>query len=99
LLQDTDVALFTDSTASVEAAAQGIPILHIQSDFLVDINIFEESTVVQSVSSPDQIRSHTDLFCQKKNTYYEEYQKEIRDLFSPVDDMILKQELARIGVS
>lgn len=94
LLQDTDVAIYTDSTASVEAVARGIPILQIKSDFLIDIDIFEESRIFRSVSSPEQIQYQTDHLRRSKNKCREEYREAICDLFSPVDDTILMQEIA-----
>lgn len=94
LLKDTDVAIYSDSTASVEAAARGIPILHVKSDFLIDINIFEESRLFRSASSPDQIRSITGELSGSTSGSSEEFRAAIRDLFSPVDDYVLMQEIS-----
>jgi hypothetical protein len=94
LLDATDVVLYSDSTASVEAVARGIPILHVKSDFLIDIGIFEESRIFRSADSPDQIRTFTfDLFRFARGSPVE-FRAAIRDLFSPVDDNVLIQEIS-----
>lgn len=94
LLGDTDIALYSDSTASAEAVARGIPVLHVKSDFLIDINIFEESRLFRSASSPDQIRSITGELSGSTSGSPEEFRAAIRDLFSPVDDNVLMQEIS-----
>jgi hypothetical protein len=97
LLRATDVVIFSDSTASVEAAALGIPILHIKSDFLIDTNIFEKDNYVPSVSSPDQIRLCTSALLQLSGAalmeYKENIMQSIRDIFSPVDEKVLAHEI------
>ena len=93
LLDDTDVVLYSDSTASVEAVARGIPILHVKSDFLIDIDIFEESHIFRSADSPDQIRTFTFELFRFTRESPEESRAAIRDLFSPVDDNVLIQEI------
>ena len=93
LLDDTDVVLYSESTASVEAVARGIPILHVKSDFLIDIDIFEESHIFRSANSPDQIRTFAFELFRFTRESPEESRAAIRDLFSPVDDNVLIKEI------
>lgn len=94
LLNMADMAIFSDSTASVEAAARGIPILHLKSDFLIDINIFDQSTIVQSVGNSQQIRTVSKELCSLDNIDMKRYQDLVGEFFSPIDKIIIDKEIA-----
>jgi len=86
LFKNTDLVIYTDSTASVEAATKGIPLLHIKSNFTIDINIFEDTSIVPSANSPDQIRSIAIKILNSHDFSSESIQKVIEELFAPVDE-------------
>ena len=50
-----DLMVYTSSAISVEAIACGIPILHVKSDFTIDMNIFAGSPMAPSVSTPGEL--------------------------------------------
>ncbi len=86
LFEKSDLVLFTDSTASVEAANRGIPVLHIKSNFTIDINIFEDTITVPSANSPEQIRSIAMKILNSNEFTSDSTQKVIGELFAPVDE-------------
>ena len=86
LFEKTDLVLYSDSTASVEAAAHGIPLLHIKSNFSIDSNIFEDANVIPSANSPDQIRSIAMKILNNDVFPSDVIQNVIRELFAPVDE-------------
>jgi hypothetical protein len=57
LLDSAGLLLYTESTVAVEAAARGIPVIHVKSDCSIDINIFEDCSLVPSVRSPEELRA------------------------------------------
>jgi len=89
LFEKTDLVIYSDSTASVEAAARGIPLLHIKSDFTIDINIFEDTNTVPSANSPAQIRSIAMKILTSNDFSSDLIQKVIGELFAPVDEQKL----------
>jgi hypothetical protein len=92
-LETTDMVIFSDSTASVEAAARGIPILHLTSGFLIDINLFDRPSIVLSVGDPKQIRAVSETLCSLDGDALVRYQDLIPDLFSPLQEDVLEREL------
>lgn len=85
LLKITDLVVYAESTVCVEALAKGIPILHIGSNFTIDINIFEDMNFAPSANSPEQICSialkilnHNEVSPDLINTV-------IGELFTPAD--------------
>jgi hypothetical protein len=54
VLQDADLLLFTSSASAVEAFALGIPVIHVKSEYRIDMNIFDDVALVPSLSS-DQL--------------------------------------------
>jgi len=93
LLERTDMVIFSDSTASVEAAARGIPILHLTSDFLIDINIFDQSSIVRSVGDPQEIQTVSEELFRLRRDERIRYQELVHALFSPINDDVLEQEI------
>jgi surface carbohydrate biosynthesis protein (TIGR04326 family) len=57
LLETTDLLLVMESASAVEALAAGIPVIHVRSDFRLDMNLFEGLDWVPSLSRSDEIRS------------------------------------------
>ncbi|MFA4825865.1 MAG: hypothetical protein WC593_12005 [Methanoregula sp.] len=86
LFETTDLVIYSDSTASVEAASLGIPLLHIKSDFTIDMNIFEDAKIIPSVSTPQQIRIQSYKILNGEYPSTEEIQTYVKQIFSPVDE-------------
>lgn len=89
LFDGADLVLYTDSTAAVEAAKRGIPLIHLQSDHTIDINIFEDVPGIPSVNSPNQIRVRAQEILGSPCTPQNGVQEMIAELFAPVDDHVL----------
>ena len=90
LFEKTDLVIYCDSTASVEAATRGIPLLHIKSNFTIDINIFEDTSIVPSANSPEQIRSIAMKILNRNEFSSDSIQNVIGELFAPVDEEKLR---------
>jgi hypothetical protein len=86
LFEKTDLVIYTDSTASVEAATRGIPLLHLKSNFAIDINIFEDTGVVQSANSLEQIRMVEMEILNSSEFSSDSIQDVVGELFAPVDE-------------
>ncbi|MFA4850525.1 MAG: hypothetical protein WC626_12430 [Methanoregula sp.] len=86
LFETTNLVIYSDSTASVEAASLGIPLLHIKSDFSIDMNIFEDVKLIPSVSSPQQIRIQSLKILDGEYPSFEEIQMYVKQIFSRVDE-------------
>ncbi|MDD1659591.1 MAG: hypothetical protein LUQ62_00095 [Methanomicrobiales archaeon] len=90
LLPGTGVVLYTESTVAVEAAAWGIPVIHVKLDCSLDMNIFAGLPQVPSVSSPEEIqRSARDLMIRRAGQV-QEVRKHIGSLFEPVDPVRIR---------
>ena len=91
ILSFIDLVIYSDSTVAVEAAASGIPILQIKSDFTIDVNIFENSKLIPSIRSPEQIRTHALEILSDTNPKSIELQKVAREIIAPVDDEVIQK--------
>lgn len=86
LFGNADLVIYSDSTAAVEAASRGIPVLHVKSDFTVDMNIFEKLEIIPSVNSPDQIRICSLDILGGNYPSFKEIQTFVGQIFSPVEN-------------
>ena len=86
LFETANLAIYCDSAASIEAASRGIPVLHIKSDFTIDINIFEDVEIIPSVSSPQQIRIQSLKILDGEYPSFDEIQTYVEQIFSRVDE-------------
>ena len=86
LFETANLVIYCDSTASVEAACRGIPVLHIKSAFTININIFEDVEIIPSVSSPEQIRIQSLKILDGEYPAFEEIQTYVEQIFSRVDE-------------
>ena len=89
LFDKTDLVIYSDSTASVEAASLGIPLLHIKSDLTIDMNIFEDVKIIPSVCSPHQIRIQSLKILGGEYPTFNEIQTYVKQIFSPVDEQTI----------
>jgi surface carbohydrate biosynthesis protein (TIGR04326 family) len=51
-----DIMIYNDSTAAVEAAINAIPLIHMKSDYSIDIDPFGGINLVPSAGSPEGLR-------------------------------------------
>jgi len=86
LFETANLVIYSDSAASVEAASLGIPLLHIKSDFIIDMNIFEDVEIIPSVSSPEQIRIQSLKILNGEYPPFGEIQTSVKQIFSRVDE-------------
>jgi len=85
LFPATGIVLFTESTVAVEAAACGIPVIHVRLDCSLDMNIFEGIRMIPSLGSPGEIR-HAAMMLQGQSLgEVPEIRKFIGTLFGEVD--------------
>ena len=90
LLLKADLVLYTSSASAVEAFAIGVPVIHVKSEYRIDMNIFEGFTEVPSATT-SQLSDLYHLFTSaditdKSTDDKEKREKIIRDLFTPVDE-------------
>ena len=93
LFADADLVLYNDSIAAVEAAALGIPLLHIKSGFTLDINIFDSEPYVPSFSDPGMIRDYTRSVFLQRTEISSGLGDIVRSYFAPVDDSVVLQAI------
>lgn len=84
LLRTSDLVLYSESTVCVEALAHNVPIIHIKSDFKIDLNLLEDVAWVPSLSSPDEIRTISRNFLQNDTILSENAGELVSRIFSPV---------------
>jgi hypothetical protein len=65
-------------------------LLHIKSNFTIDINIFEDTSIVPSANSPEQIRSIAMKILNRNEFSSDSIQNVIGELFAPVDEEKLR---------
>ena len=56
LLSKSSAVLCTSSSVCVESVIKGVPVVHIKSDYTIDMNAFENYDVFESVSTPDELK-------------------------------------------
>ena len=85
LFSATGVVLFTESTLAVEAAACGIPVIHVKLECSLDMNIFEGFPTIPSLGSPGEIRHAALMLRGQSLGEIPEIRKFIGTLFGEVD--------------
>jgi hypothetical protein len=90
LLSSAGLLLYTESTVAVEAAALGIPVIHVKSDCSIDINIFEDFPLVPSVRSPEELRAGARNLLDHPWTDPREVMEYIAGLFGPVNPALIR---------
>lgn len=89
LLPQVDLMLYSSSSVAVEALAAGLPIVHIRSDFKIDMNIFESINGIPSISRPDKIRTTAEELILRDILAYDLRKKIVSDFFAPVSDDVV----------
>jgi len=86
LFKRTDLVIYNDSAASVEAAAIGLPLLHMKSDLSIDLNIFEGTALVPSSDLPQSILSLARNLLSDNSRFSSEAESLAVELFAPVNE-------------
>lgn len=91
LVKTSDVLIYTTSTTCVEALALGVPVLHVGSDFIIDMDVLDFKPEIRySARNKDTIRekieealriTHEDLLEKRK-----EWKKVVSEMFGPVTE-------------
>jgi hypothetical protein len=93
LLEKSHFLIYTSSTACIEGLAMGVPVIHVESDFIIDIDPLDFSPEArESVRSPADIKKSVDLIVAKNQGKILEKQKIskkiVRELFGEVNDNV-----------
>lgn len=83
-LPDIDLMVYSDSTAAVEAAINGIPLVHLKSDYSIDVDPFEGLGLVPSESSPEYLRNAVLGILHGKGGPLENLTRTAEEFFEPV---------------
>jgi surface carbohydrate biosynthesis protein (TIGR04326 family) len=91
LLKESDVLLYTGSTACVEAIAADIPVVHVESDLLIDLDKLDfDPTIRPSARSVEEITERVEDIINVTEEQLSKGRKKWRDvvknLFGKVDD-------------
>ena len=85
LLEISGLVIYADSTVSIEAMARGIPVLHLNSNFTIDINILEGVDFVPSAGSPEEAHVLALQLLRSGKIPLDRAHEIIDNLFAPVD--------------
>lgn len=81
LLDIADLVIYTETAVSIQALAQGIPVLHIQSDVRIDMNPLEGYECIPSVSTPEEMYSAAKRLMKEKDGKQEQYMRIASEFF------------------
>ncbi|MEA1984393.1 MAG: hypothetical protein U9N13_01930 [Euryarchaeota archaeon] len=93
LLKKTDLLVYTMTGAAVEALYAGVPILHIKSNYTIDLDMFNyERDDIYSAQNIDEIIEMSEELLQMDEKQLKAKQiiwkKIVREMFSPIDSTI-----------
>ncbi len=95
LLKESQVLLYTSSATSIEALSLGVPVLHIESDFIIDRDNLSDfpPSIRQSAKNKDEIVRMTEKILgtdekelSKQRIIWEDI---VAEIFGPVDESVL----------
>jgi len=95
LLTKSNVLLYTDSTTCIEAIAAGVPPIHVESDFLVDIDPLDfDPTIRPSAHTPQEMvkcaENEMGIRQQELSKKKKMWNDVVSDLFSKVDESVYR---------
>jgi len=95
LLKETDVLLYTSSTTSVEAMAAGIPVVHVASDFYLDLDPLDFSPEARPCArNPGEIVRCVDeaiaMDEEELSVKRKSWDRIVSDLFGEVDESVYR---------
>ena len=93
LLRENDVLLYTTSTTCIEALALGVPVLHVESDFIIDMDILDlkhdlrysardKNTIIEKVE--EIFRMDQKELIEKRR----QWKEAVSEFFGPVDENV-----------
>ncbi|MBA7696916.1 hypothetical protein ES703_105570 [subsurface metagenome] len=93
LLRESRVLLYTSSTTCIEALSLGVPVLHIESDFMVDLDPLDfRPDVSHSARSKDDILKTVEEILAKDQRELSErriaWKAVVSEIFGPVDESV-----------
>lgn len=90
LLKTCGVLFYSDSTIAIEAAIQNIPVVHVKSDYTIDINVLDNQCEIPSVSDPRSMQRLATLFMREKRGFSRIIRDEIMDEYmAPINEDVL----------
>lgn len=95
LLKESDVLLYTSSTTCVEAIAAGVPVVHVGSDLMIDLDPLDfDPKARRSARNPEEIvkRVEEAIAMDEKELLRKRkiWSGVVRDLFGKVDDSVYR---------
>ena len=90
LLACADLVLYTSSTVAIEAVALGVPVIHVKSDHIIDMNFFDAESAIPSFSEPEEIaRAGELILLRQEKLPRDESERLVKKYFLPVDDAVI----------
>jgi len=89
LLNQVDCVLYTYSTVAVEAFAKRIPLVHVQSDFRIDMDIFEGYECTFPAASSEEIRAAVQDIFSGASIRITDPETILNEFFEPVNTSII----------
>jgi len=91
LLKKADILLYTYSATSIESLSLGVPVLHVGSEFMIDLNTSDfPPGIRRSAKSKDDILKMTEEILKTDGKGLSEqremWQDTVADIFGPVDE-------------
>lgn len=90
LLASADLVLYTSSTVAIEAVAMRVPVIHVKSDHIIDMNFFDGESSIPSLTEPEEIAKIGEMITSRKEKMSsEESRKLVKKYFLSVDDAVI----------
>ena len=86
--------LYTSSATSIEALSAGVPVLHVESDFIIDRDNLSDfpASIRQSAKNGDDIVAKTKEILEKDKKVLSEqrimWEDMVNEIFGPVDESV-----------
>jgi surface carbohydrate biosynthesis protein (TIGR04326 family) len=95
LLKNADIVLYTSSTVAIEAVALRVPVIHVKSDHIIDMNFFDGDSAIPSFSDPGEIaRVGEQILLRHEKLPWNESERLVKKYFLPVDDSVISLFIA-----
>jgi len=94
LLEESHVLIYTSSATSIEALSAGVPVLHVESDFIIDRDNLSDfpASIRQSAKNGDGIVAKTKEILEKDKKVLSEqrimWEDMVNEIFGPVDESV-----------
>lgn len=89
LLKTAELVLYTSSTVAIEAVGMRIPVIHVKSDHIIDMNFFEGDDEIPSFSDPQDIAHFgKQILANKERLPLTVSDRLVSKFFLPVNDTV-----------